>query len=193
MSLLAIGISITVPLLLAIGTDDSSSRRDIVLTVVASVAIAAVASLILLATYHLVTIWLPRLLRRLAVWVTFKTIRKFVSEIEPTVEPLGITTVDDDVGVGLPLGLRDGVIKGEKFVVLNTASEEKRGALEVLDVWEISCICSVFDRRNEEFWNNLERKMRQDPSFPRGATVRREIPNELLFDWLQALLKCKGD
>jgi hypothetical protein len=134
-----------------------------------------------------------RLLRRLAVWVTFKTIRKFVSEIEPTVEPLGIATVDDDVGVGLPLGLRDGVIKGEKFVVLNTASEEKWGTLEVLDVWEISCICSVFDRTNEEFWNNLERKMRQDPSFPRGATVRREIPNELLFDWLQALLKCKGD
>ena len=187
--LLGLGLAISVPLLLAIGTGDSSSRRDIALSVFASVGIAAGASLILLVIYHSVTVWIPRLLRRFAVWVTFRTIHKFLAELDPTVKPIGITPIDDDVGVGLPLGLRDGLVTGDRFVVLNAASQEKWGVIQIYEIHEDSCICSVFDRINLEFWDSLEARMRHDASPPQGVTVRREIPHEHLLDWLTRLLK----
>ena len=123
------------------------------------------------------------------VWVTFRTIHKFLAEIEPAVESIGITPIDDDVGVGLPLGLRDGLATGDRFVVLNAASQEKWGVIQVYEINQDSCICSVFDRINLEFWDSLETRMRREASPPQGVTIRREIPKEHLLDWLSRLLK----
>ena len=130
-----------------------------------------------------------RLLRRIAVWVTFKTVRRAISVQSAPLKPKGITTVNDDVGVVLPVGRNDNVIEGLRFVVENAADGEKWGILSVVWVDENSCTCSVSGRINDEFWANLERRMRSAPSFPGGVAVRREIPNEQLLDWLQALLK----
>ena len=181
-----------IPWLLAVWTDESSSGSHIAVTVLSAVSMAIGGSLILLGVWISATMLLPRLLRRLAVWVTFRTIHKLVAELEPAVKPIGITPFDDDVGVGLPLGVQDGIIAGDQFVVLNASSGDKWGLLEVSNVWEDSCVCFVSDRINKDFWDNLERNMWQDPSFPAGATVRRIIPEEHLFDWLKALLKSRG-
>jgi hypothetical protein len=78
---------------------------------------------------------------------------------------------------------------GDRFVVLATAREEKWGVLEVSEVHDTYSVCSVSDRINPEFWADLERRMRYDPSPPQGITIRREIPDEALFEWLRVLLK----
>ncbi len=78
---------------------------------------------------------------------------------------------------------------GDRFVVLATAREEKGGVLEVSEVHDTYSVCSVSDRINPEFWADLERRMSYDPSPPQGITIRREIPDEALFEWLRVLLK----
>ena len=192
LSLLGLGLAVSIPWLLAVWTDDDSNDSRIAIVVISAVFMAVAASATTLLLYHLATSGIPKLSRRLAVWVTFRTIHKLVAELEPAINPIGITPFDDGVGVGLPTGIQDGVIVAEQFVVLNASSGDKWGMLEVSSVWEDSCVCFVSDRINEEFWDNLERKMWQDPSFPAGASVRRKIPEEHLFDWLRALLKSRG-
>ena len=187
--LLGLGLAVSVPWLLAVWTDDASSNGRIAVVVIFAVLAAAVASFVLLLLFHLATVSIPKLLRRIMVWVTFKTIHKFLAEIEPAVKPIGITPIDDDVGIGLPLGLRDGLATGDRFVVLNAASQEKWGVIQVYEIHEDSCICSVFDRINLEFWDSLETRMRREASPPQGVTIRREIPEEYLLDWLTRLLK----
>ena len=187
--LLGLGLAVSIPLLLAIWTDDASSNGRIAVVVVLAFLMPVAASVVLLLLHHLATVTIPRLLRRFMVWVTFRTIHKFLAEIEPVVKPIGITPIDDDVGVGLPLGLRDGLATGDQFVVLNAASQEKWGVIQVYEVHEDSCICSVFDRINLEFWDSLETRMRREASPPQGVTIRREIPEEHLLDWLTRLLK----
>ena len=186
--LFGIGLAI-VALWLAFGADGSfSGWRIAVLTIISVVGVGA-GSILLLALYHCFTVRLPKLLRRLAVWVTFRTIHKFLAELEPSVNPIGITPIDDDVAVGLPLGLRDGLATGDRFVVLNAASQETWSVIQVHEIHEGSCICSVLDRINLEFWNSLETRMRQDASPPQGVTIRRELPDEHLLDWLTRLLR----
>ena len=186
---LGIGLAITIPLLLAIWTDDSSSNSRIAAVTALAVLMAAVASVVLLFLFLLVSVVIPKVLRRAMVWVTFKTVRGAISKQRTSVYPKGITTVNDDVGVVLPVGRNDRVQEGHRFVVENAADAQKWGTLEVAWVDEDTCTCSVSDRINEEFWGNLERRMRSEPSFPSGVTVRREIPEEYILDWLQTLLR----
>ena len=81
------------------------------------------------------------------------------------------------------------MLSGERFVVLNAISEEKWGVLQVSEIREYSCICSVFDRINPEFWDELEKRMRFDASSPQGVIIRREIPADYLLDWLSRILR----
>ena len=186
--LFTIGLGIAA-LWLAFGTDDSLSYRGIaLLTVLVVIGVVAV-SILLLLLYRFSTVALPRLLRRSAVWVTFKTVRWAIAKQSTAIQPKGITTVNDDVGVVLPVGRNDGVMASHQFVVENAADGERWGTLEVVWVEENTCTCSVSDRINEEFWENLERRMRSEPSFPSGVAIRREIPEEYILDWLQTLLK----
>ena len=186
--LLGLGLAVSVPWLLAVWTDGTSSNGEIAVVVVLAVVMAAAAGIALLLLYHLATVRIPRLLRRLAVWVTFRTVRDALSKQALVVELSGLTQIGEAVGIGLPLGLRDGLVIGERFAVLNAASQEKWGTLQVSEIREESCICSVFDRINQEFWDGLEGRMRYDASPPRGVTIRREIPEEYLLDWLSRLL-----
>ena len=186
--LFTIGLGI-VALWLAFGADDSLSYRQIALTIVLVLMGIGVVSIVLLLLHQFLSVGLARLLRRFAVWVTFRTIRDAISKQRRKINPLGITTVDDGVGVVLPIGRQDGVMEGERFIIENFADQEKWGTLQVAWVNENTCTCSVSDRINEEFWGNLERRMRSEPSFPNGVAVRREIPEEYILDWLQALLK----
>ena len=135
--LLGLGLAVSVPWLLAVWTDDASSSTGIAFVVILAVLLAVVASVVLLILYHLATVRIPRLLRRIAVWVTFKTVREALSRQAIVVESIGITPTEAGVGIGLPLGLRDGVDNGDRFVVLNAASQEKWGGLQVSEFWKI--------------------------------------------------------
>lgn len=187
--LLGLGLAVSLYWMSAVWTDDASSNGRIAVVVVLAVLMAVAASVALMLLYHLATVRIPRLLRRIMVWVTFKTVREALSRQAIVVEPIGVTPIEDDVGIGLPLGLQDGLAIGERFVVLNVASQENWGVIQVSEIQENSCVCSVFDRINPEFWDVLEGRMRHDASPPQGVTIRREIPEEYLLDWLTRLLK----
>ena len=186
--LLGLSLAVSVPWLLAVWTEDVSSGGEIAVVIILAVLMAIAASVVLLLLYRVATVSIPRLLRRIMVWVTFKTVREALSRQAIAVEPMGITPIEDGVGIGLPLGFQDGLGSGERFLVLNAASQEKWGVLQVSEIQEKSCVCSVFDRINPEFWDGLERRVRHDASPPRGVIIRREIPEEYLLDWLSRLL-----
>ena len=167
----------------------SLSIQLITINTIFAILISIAATIILVLFYHLIVITVQKILSHVMVWITFKTISKALTNLTETVQASGITTIDDNVGIDLPLGFRDNVIRGDRFVVLATAREEKWGVLEVSEVRDTYSVCSVFDRINPEFWDDLERRMRFDPSPPQGITIRREIPEEALFEWLRVILK----
>ncbi len=187
--LLGIGVAITIPSFLAIATDDSSSNSKISITVLLAILVSATISIFLMLIYFLIAVGIPKFLKLIMVQVTLKTVKRAVESQTGTVQASGITSIEDDVGVGLLVGAQDGVFPGQKFVVFNSANQEKWGVLEVSEVQEHSCICSVFDRTNPEFWDDLVRRMRRNASPPQGITIRREIPEEALYEWLQGILK----
>ena len=187
--LLGLLLAITVPLLLAIWTNDSSTDRHIAVVVVIAAAFAAVGSILGLFAYQLASVGIPVLLHRLMVWVTFRTVHRAIAQIDLDVDPTGIDSIQGDIRIGLPLGLQDGLAIGERFVVLNAASQDKWGELEVAEIEETSCACSVYNRTNSAFWDSLENRMQYDASPPQGVTIRREMPEEFLLDWLTRLLQ----
>ena len=189
LTLLGIGLAIAVPLFLAVFTDDLSSNNKIVITVLQAILAAIGASIVLILAYIFIVAGIPKFVKEVRVWITLKTVRNAVESQMGAVKASGITPVEDDVGIGLSVGLQDGVFPGQRFVVFNTANQEKWGVLEVSEVWDRSCVCSVSDRTNPEFWDNLDRRMRSDAASPQGVTIRREIPEEVLYDWLQRILK----
>ncbi len=165
------------------------SIQLIAINLVFAILISIAVTLVLIFLYLIITVTVPKLLTRLSVWITLRTVTKAITNLTVIVQATGITTIGDDVGIDLPLGSRDGIMSGDRFVVLATAREEKWGVLEVSEVRDTYSVCSVSDRINPEFWADLERRMRYDPSPPQGITIRREIPEEALFEWLRALLK----
>lgn len=189
LTLLGIGLAIAVPLFLAVFTDDLSSNNKIVITVLQAVLAAIGASIVLILAYIFIAAGIPKFLKAVGVWITLRTVRKAVESQTGTVQISGITSIEDDVGIGLSVGLQDGVFLGQRFVVFNTANQEKWGVLEVSEVRDHSCVCSVLDSMNQEFWDDLARRTRRDVSPPGGITIRREIPEEALYDWLQRILK----
>ena len=187
--LLGIGLAIAIPLFLAIFTDDLSSTEEIVITVLKAILVAIGSSIALILAYLSIVIGIPKLIMLIAVQITLKTVKSAIASQTDIVQASGITSIEDDVGVGLSVGSEDGVFQGQRFVVSNTANQEKWGVLEAAEVREHSCVCFVFDRTNTEFWDNLVRRMRHDASPPQGVTIRKEIPEEALYEWLQEILK----
>ncbi len=167
----------------------SLSISLVAINTILATLISAFVTAILLFLYLLTTFAIPRLLKRLMVWITLRTVSKAVASQTRTVEATGIGSIDGSVGVSLLLGGQDGVMLGHRFTVFNTATQENWGVLEVSEIQETSCTCVVSDRINPEFWEGLEGRMRSDASPPHGVSIRRQIPIEALFDWLHELLK----
>ena len=187
--LLGIGLAVSIPLSLEVAADGSSSNREIISAVVLAIVIALGASGFLIFLFATSIVVAPRIIKGAMTWITLKAVAKAIAAQAVFVETNGITSLDGDVGFGLSVGEEDGIRPGHKFVVLNTADQERWGVLEARLVSDTYCHCSVFDKINPEFWADLERRMRYDASPPRGITIRREIPEEQLLDWLRALLK----
>lgn len=104
----------------------------------------------------------------------------------------GIDSQRGSVIVRLAAGSNHSVSTGDRFEVLNSASKERWGILEVLEVAETSCVCQVSDRINVEFWNDLEERVHRDPSPPSGVTFIREIPSGLSDFIFRLILNWRG-
>ena len=187
--LFGIGLAITIPLLLGINTESTSSNETIAVTVLLAVLISAVASVFLVLLYFLTVVAIPMFLKRISAWITIQTLSQAIIRHSTPVQASGIGSREGDVVVGLASGAREGVTLGHRFAVFNTASQEKLGVMEVSEISERPCVCSVVDRINPDFWANLERRMGSDPAPPQGITIRREVPEEELLDRLTVLLK----
>ena len=105
---------------------------------------------------------------------------------------VGIGGRAGSVVVRLSIGRNDPIVLADRFEVFNTATRDRWGVLEVIEVEGTSCICQVFDRINVEFWEELGRRMSRDPSPPSGVTFSREVPGglvqfveRLIRDWGQ--------
>ena len=186
--LLGIGLAVYIPALLALETNNSSSNMEIIITVLLAVLLAVISSVLLIFLYIASVIAFSNLAKRVMIWITLRTLKEAVSGQSQSFPASGITAIEDELGIGLPLGHDDGVTRGHRFVVINSASQEKWGVIEALEIRETSCVCRVFDRINLDFWAGLERRMRRDPSPPQGVTIRREIPDKALLDSIRQLL-----
>ena len=125
LTLLGIGLAIAVPLFLEVFTDDLSSSDKIVITVLQAILAAIGASIVLILAYIFIAAGIPKFVKAVRVWITLKTVTKAVESQTGTVQISGITPIENNVGIGLSVGLQDGVFLGQRFVVLNTANQEK--------------------------------------------------------------------
>ena len=176
--LLGLGLAVSVPWLLAVWTDDASSGGVIAVVVILAVLMAAAASVVLLLLYHAATVRIPRLLRGIMAWVTFRTVKKALVFYGAPIQSSGIAMEDGRLVIRLDCGTRDRVGNGQRFLVVNNASGMIWGALEGYLVDDDSCLCLVSDRINAEFWESLEQRANTEPTLPEGITVTREVPDE---------------
>jgi len=139
----------------------------------------------------LIAALLPRILKKVAVsfaqWVIARALTAFPREAE--VE--GIDGRSGNVIVRLAVGLNESVSVGDKFDVVNNASRQVWGTVEVIEVEDSSCLCEVYNRENEEFWKDLEERMGRDPSPPLGVTFSLLVPDEHV-DFVSRIIRTWG-
>ena len=82
--------------------------------------------------------------------------------------------------IRLPLGEDSGMALGQGVRVVNLATEQLLGVLELLSVEKSSCVCVVSDRISLEFWEGLDERRRTDFRPPGGVLFYREIPEGFL-------------
>lgn len=112
--------------------------------------------------------------------ISLWTVRQSLNMQSLGAEATGIDERNGNLIVRLSSGTRDSVFIETKFTVVNNASRTQLGILEVIEVEESSCLCRVFDIANEDFWRQLESRMKSDPSPPAGITFSREVNHGIL-------------
>lgn len=193
LALLGVALAIAVPLFLGIHTGNPSSGRDTGYAVALAVLAATGISAAIIPLFYFITKTVPWLMKLVIAWIITKGVARAIAAQTIAVEWTAITQIGDDIGVGLAIGSADGVSPGHQFIVLNTADQAAWGVLQASEVHAGHCVCSVFDRVRPEFWDDLERRMRSDPSPPSGVIIRREIPGEDLLHWLDILMRTWRD
>lgn len=166
----------------------SLSGNYVAINTILAVILAFGATFAILATAVFLAKLSTRVLRNLLIGLTIYTLNQTAIQSRSTVEAIGIGSREGSIVIRLNLGTQTTDLLGIKFEILNSASKEKLGTLEVIEIEDTSCLCSVFDRINVEFWESLEERMRRDPSPPSGITISREFPDGLL-EFMQDLVR----
>lgn len=170
----------------------SLSAQYVILNTVFAILISLGAALLSLAGFVLLGGFFGKRWRRLLVRITLYTVARAVGGHSRTVEALGIGEQSGSVVIRLAVGSNESIVVGDKFEAVNTATGDKLGVVEVIEVEGDSCLCSVFDRMNLEFWDELELRMRRDPSPTAGVTFLREVPGEFLASVRKVLQRWGG-
>ena len=74
----------------------------IAINTIFAILISIATTIILVFFYYLIVITVQKILARIMVWITFKTICQALTTLTVTVQASGITTIDDNVGIDLP-------------------------------------------------------------------------------------------
>jgi hypothetical protein len=166
----------------------SISTRYVVINAILAILISLGATTLLLAGYAVLARLFRKTWRRLLIRITSYTLEQATNQHSKIIHATGIGEREGSVVIRLEIGSQESVVPGDKFEVSNIASKEKLGTIEVIEIEETSCVCSVFDRINVHFWDGLEERMRRDPSPPSGVIISREFPEGIL-ESMQILLR----
>ena len=166
----------------------SLSANHIIINSILAIIIAVVASVVILLLKLILTRFGGKLGRLLLAKFALHILgRAYAKHIKAT-SATGIGHTEGSVNIGLPLGDAHGVSAGDRFRVVNTATRELLGVIQSIKVEASSCLCSVSDRLNPDFWEGLERRMYYDPTPPAGVTFFKEAPDDFL-DFVGRLLQ----
>ena len=156
-----------------------SANHRIIITILVIIVVCGASAAILFLT-PLLTKFCGKLgrllLAKFALHILGRAYAKYIKATSAT----GIGPVEGGVSIGLPMGDADGVSAGDRFRVVNTATGELLGVIQSIKVEASSCLCSVSDRQNPDFWEGLERRMYNDPKPPAGVTFFKEAPDDFL-------------
>lgn len=169
----------------------SLSAKFVALNTVFAILIALGATALILLAFVLVTRFLSKVWQDFQVRITLHTLDRAVGRYSEPVQATGIGARRGDIVIRLAVGTIGSVGVDDKFDVLNAATREKWGMLEVIEVEDTSCVCRVSDRMNVDFWHELEQRMERDPAPPAGVTFSREAPPGLL-DFVRRLVRTWG-
>ena len=141
----------------------------------------------LVACYRYPKLWLVASLRSTMRRVAKKAIRSSLSQAMTPVSCLGIMETGGYVYLRLGIGSADGIRKGFPFQLFESTANQLWGIVEVVNVETNQCDCVPVIRVNEEFWTDLENRMRKDTSPPPNVHLVIGLPPPImkeLSDWL---------
>ena len=188
--LLGIGLAIAIPLLLAIETDDSSSKDELVNTVLFAVLAAVGASVLLLGVYAMAQALYSRR-RKVPAIIADRVLEAAARESSPWILALGIGSRDGELVIRLPLQDPESIAESDSFLALNAHTKEQLGSVCVIAVDQDSCLCTVSDKMNRhDFWAGLENRMMSDFSAPPGVEFR--FVNQVPIDIARTLIRRWG-
>ena len=139
----------------------------------------------------LTAVQIPKLLKKSAASIALWVVTSVAKDYSVGIQSEGIDERRGSVIIRLGIGSYRNVALGDRFDVVNNASRQIWGRLEAIEVDDNSCVCDVFDRINEDFGQELESRMRRDPSPPEGVIFSREMPADLL-EYMRRLIRNWG-
>lgn len=191
-TLLAIILALIFPLFQVYLDFGSLSAKYVALNAFFAVLISLGVTLLLIALYAVLVGFLGTLWRHLLAKITLYVLARAVDGYGISAQATSIGERSGSVVLRLEVGPAEPISVGDKFSVVNSATRDRWGVVEVIEVQGNSCLCSVFDRINEEFWEQLESRMRRDPSPPAGVAFSREVPAGLLAGVREVLQRWGG-
>ena len=148
--------------------------------VLLALLMAAVATVILLVLSWPLASITKQIWRAALSRIAFSVVRRAVERCSKPVQAESIGERNGELVIRLPLGEDSGMALGQGVRVVNLATEQLLGVLELLSVEKSSCVCVVSDRISLEFWEGLDERRRTDFRPPGGVLFYREIPEGFL-------------
>ena len=162
------GVSITIALAIIVGRGDFAIA-DIFIGVILALLVSAVIAA-LIAAYRLYMrgyVWIYRTaMRKLAA----RALKSALSQAKGTrVECSGIIEMRGTVALRVLVGSSHGIQRDDKFNLYEATGNAYWGSVVAVDVRESDCDCRPDDRKNEDFWEYIEDRMKYVTSKPENV------------------------
>ena len=184
----AIASSIAFAIALAIIlTQDVLSILSVLVAVLASIAIsAAIAALV--AGYGFPLRWTNGAYRTVMRRLAKKAIRSSLSHAMTPIDCTGILETDFGFALRVQAGGLQGITEGSRFNVHESTDNRLWGKVIAVEVRDDDCDCVPYDRVNEEFWVEIESRLRTDTSAPSNVHLIRDALDPGSLDGILRLL-----
>ena len=186
----AFGIALSVAFAVALAiivARDVLSVLSVLVAILASLAIsAAIAALI--AGYRLPLRWGNGAYRAVMRRLAKKAIRASLSQAMTPIGCTGILETELGVAIKVQAGQLQGVANGARFNVYESTGNRLWGIIVAIEVRDNDCDCVPYDRVNEEFWAELENRMRTDTSAPPNVHLVLDVLEPGAIDDMMSLL-----